>query len=364
MTVNSGRTNAIGENGAIYNLDCSCLKTMKFGKNIGRVVELSDPEWSPFWINYKFLKKKVKALELSVDKLGTAPKLRSDPQAIARSAGEVDFYKMLRQELRKCSHFFTSVEAQFLVRQERLKEGWRQLLLPNIIVEGNPTKRLMAACVKLYKDLLLLENFAIMNYCGFSKILKKHDKLTGFRTRESFMRNVANHEPFVEHPKLIEMLSCMEQLFKDIENLPSARAEPGTRVPLREEQLFIDTMLTINTEAFRLQRQEGMDIGLNTSEFSHKRDGLGHTPAVVIAERVPTGMSSGLDMVAAAAQVVAKVREEEDEREGKAISVGAAAAATAAGASMAAALGPRHPVVERHKIGETNPAKRLCTSSR
>ena len=33
---------------------------MKFGKNIGRVVELSDPEWSPFWINYKFLKKKAK----------------------------------------------------------------------------------------------------------------------------------------------------------------------------------------------------------------------------------------------------------------------------------------------------------------
>lgn len=37
---------------------------MKFGKNIGRVVELSDPEWSPFWINYKFLKKKVKVCVL------------------------------------------------------------------------------------------------------------------------------------------------------------------------------------------------------------------------------------------------------------------------------------------------------------
>lgn len=60
-----------------------------------------------------------------------------------------------------------------------MNEGWRQLLLPNMVVEGNPNKRLMAACVKLYKDLLLLENFAIMNYCGFSKILKKHDKLTG-----------------------------------------------------------------------------------------------------------------------------------------------------------------------------------------
>lgn len=68
---------------------------------------------------------------------------------------------------------------QFKVRQGRVKEGWRQLMLPNIIVDGNPGKRLMAACVKLYKDLLLLENFAIMNYCGFSKILKKHDKVTG-----------------------------------------------------------------------------------------------------------------------------------------------------------------------------------------
>lgn len=36
---------------------------MKFGKNIGRVVELSDPEWSPFWLNYKVLKKKVKVGE-------------------------------------------------------------------------------------------------------------------------------------------------------------------------------------------------------------------------------------------------------------------------------------------------------------
>lgn len=60
-----------------------------------------------------------------------------------------------------------------------MKEGWRQLQIAEVIWEGNPYKRLMAACVKLYKDLLLLENFAIMNYCGFSKILKKHDKVTG-----------------------------------------------------------------------------------------------------------------------------------------------------------------------------------------
>jgi hypothetical protein len=36
---------------------------------------------------------------------------------------------------------------------------------------------LLTACVKFYRDVLMMENFAIMNYCGFSKILKKHDKV-------------------------------------------------------------------------------------------------------------------------------------------------------------------------------------------
>lgn len=35
------------------------------------------------------------------------------------------------------------------------------------------------AARSLYKDLMMLENFAIMTFCAFSKILKKHDKNTG-----------------------------------------------------------------------------------------------------------------------------------------------------------------------------------------
>lgn len=29
---------------------------MKFCKNLQRVVDISDPEWAPYWINYKMLK--------------------------------------------------------------------------------------------------------------------------------------------------------------------------------------------------------------------------------------------------------------------------------------------------------------------
>ena len=30
--------------------------TMKFAKNLQRVVEIADPEWAPYWPNYKMLK--------------------------------------------------------------------------------------------------------------------------------------------------------------------------------------------------------------------------------------------------------------------------------------------------------------------
>ena len=67
-----------------------------------------------------------------------------------------------------------------------------------------------------YRDLLLLENYAIMNYCGFSKILKKHDKQTGFTTRTQFMRVCVAPQPFTRYPRLMEMIREAEDLYRDI----------------------------------------------------------------------------------------------------------------------------------------------------
>lgn len=36
--------------------DNQTAKTMKFCKNLQRVVDISDPEWAPYWPNYKMLK--------------------------------------------------------------------------------------------------------------------------------------------------------------------------------------------------------------------------------------------------------------------------------------------------------------------
>lgn len=79
----------------------------------------------------------------------------------------------------------------------------------------------VVACTVLISlpDVLLLENFAIMNYCAFSKILKKHDKLTGFTTRGAYMSNVVSRQNFTHYPNLMELLRKVEQLFEDIQKM-------------------------------------------------------------------------------------------------------------------------------------------------
>lgn len=39
---------------------------------------------------------------------------------------------------------------------------------PTTVLEDDAWIKMRRACISLYKDLLLLENFAVMNYCGAS----------------------------------------------------------------------------------------------------------------------------------------------------------------------------------------------------
>jgi SPX domain protein involved in polyphosphate accumulation len=107
------------------------------------------------------------------------PTTPNQTAAIARSSLEVEFFKLIRYELKKSSNFFMLAEQEYKIRWDRICESYHMVREGGSIHDKNTWSRLLTACVKFYKDVLLLENFAIMNYCGFSKILKKHDKMTG-----------------------------------------------------------------------------------------------------------------------------------------------------------------------------------------
>ena len=94
---------------------------MKFGKNLLRVVELSDPEWGPYWMNYKFLKKKINEIVEQKNResaqLGDGnTSTDSNSKNIADSKPEVEFFRLLRTELKKTSDFYSSAEDIYKIR--------------------------------------------------------------------------------------------------------------------------------------------------------------------------------------------------------------------------------------------------------
>ena len=127
-------------------------------------------------MNYKFLKKKINDIVAFQGGTKSAGAIGD----MINSEVEKEFFSSLYYELKKASDFFAASEHLYRIRQERVKEGYLLLKQGNKQIDKNTWKMLLSACMKLYKDILLMENFAIMNYCGFSKILKKHDKLTGY----------------------------------------------------------------------------------------------------------------------------------------------------------------------------------------
>uniref|UniRef100_A0A7S2D364 SPX domain-containing protein n=1 Tax=Octactis speculum TaxID=3111310 RepID=A0A7S2D364_9STRA len=237
---------------------------MKFAKTLQQVVSTSDPEWAPLFMNYKYLKKRINAIKImnntysnSLPQADAGIENSSSPhetskRSITESIGERDFFKALHAELRKSSEFFRAAEQQMVIRIARIKEGARQLRETFTVTHENLDQMIMAACLKLYKDLLMLENYAIINFCGFSKILKKHDKNTGFVTRDRFMNNtVSRHEHLCKYEVLKRIIKETEDLFVEISKI----SHTNTKLSLQtDERISIESILNLKFQAIRFKK--------------------------------------------------------------------------------------------------------------
>ena len=260
---------------------------MKFGRNLKTIVALSDPEWGPYWMNYNYLKRKIKR-EITTSSNSSSSSSSSssnssssnssstsndngekddgNPQIVIdqllKSSAEVEFFRMLRDELKKTGDFYQQAEEIFRIRHQRVHAAFEMLKANPNASDKNTWTRLLTACVKFYRDVLMMENYCIMNYCGFSKILKKHDKATGFRTRDPFMYNVMGSQSFTEYHSIQELLLVSEKLFTEIQQMEHC-------MPLQEEErLFIEAIRELNRQASKVQRNEdsGNDVGADSSE--------------------------------------------------------------------------------------------------
>ncbi|KAL3795644.1 hypothetical protein HJC23_002051 [Cyclotella cryptica] len=309
---------------------------MKFCRNLQRVIDITDPEWAPYWTNYKMLKKFLKTLPSFVppdgaESLGTTPAVginsaagancaprsgspdlssdgaegnasadegegREGPEKsiyenkfessltsraaqsfsrnnadsrdprqplstaaakMSRNPGEVAFFRLLNSELRKAIHFFEKAQLEFEIREARVREGIDIMRKANSLMVSEKWSLMAKSLYRLYKDLLLLETYAIMTYCSFSKILKKHDKVTSHNTRIAFMKNVVNKANFTHYPKLLAMISRCETLYEEVSQ---SLIQEGKLGLYEDERLFINMIHRLNEQVLDTAEEEGADV--------------------------------------------------------------------------------------------------------
>jgi hypothetical protein len=180
---------------------------------------------------------------------------KSQNEVINKSPGEVAFFKLLHSEFKKATHFFEKAQQEFIIREERVREGMEIMKRPNSIMVSDKWSLLARSLYRLYKDLLLLETFAIMTYCSFSKILKKHDKVTGYDTRIAFMANVVNKANFTNYPVVLQMISRCEVLYEEVSQRLLKEGKEGL---YEDERLFINMIHRLNEQCMDSAEAEGV----------------------------------------------------------------------------------------------------------
>jgi len=238
---------------------------MKFCKNLQEVVNMSDPEWAPYWLNYKALKKIIKELsgsDSSDDNNATTPssprlpRPRSQSKAdLTTKPGEQTFFEHIRSEFQKCVNFFDSITREYAIRYLRLQTSWEFISSsPGALMMVDRYGSLHKAVYKFYQAILLQESYALMTYTGFSKILKKHDKVTSFDTRNAFMVNVVAKANFNNIEPLLEQIADTKALYHKISLEMKRLGEKDNMT--EDEELFISMVQNMNQQASKDHQEE------------------------------------------------------------------------------------------------------------
>eukprot|EP00527_Entomoneis_sp_CCMP2396_P009258 CAMPEP_0198138266 /NCGR_PEP_ID=MMETSP1443-20131203/1681_1 /TAXON_ID=186043 /ORGANISM="Entomoneis sp., Strain CCMP2396" /LENGTH=363 /DNA_ID=CAMNT_0043799973 /DNA_START=81 /DNA_END=1173 /DNA_ORIENTATION=- len=306
---------------------------MKFCKNLQRIVEISDPAYSPFFVNYRMLKKLIKELPSLIPEEGglgkattvgrSARKRADSPDSFAESSsshaqhqqqhgdqtgetkpaaqrylrqnapfvipdsknkkkeelgkspGEKAFFKMLHSEFRKASFFFEKAQQEFEIREERVREGFEIMKQANSIMVNEKWSTIAKSIFRLYRDLLLIETYAIMTFCSFSKILKKHDKWTGHSTRGPFMTNVVHKANFTHYPKVLAMISRCEKLYDQVSQRLLQEGKEGL---YEDERLFINMINRLNNQVLGTPDGEGAAAQARKDDIRRENNIVAATP--------------------------------------------------------------------------------------
>ena len=221
---------------------------VEYGKLLEDSRKASPPEWFHYWIDYDTLKRLI--YEIKDNGKHERTSSNSSDEGLKSSGGHVSssgvsvaavkvhnqpavkmqksrqFFERLRKEVNKVSEFYDTKLQELLASVNAHTDGMIELRVEiEKTAASGPVPDIsknFKTCKSVYMNLLMLENFAVMNYGGVAKILKKHDKNAGTSTRVKYLNRVLNVRPFAIMARLKEAIRATEHEIQRLIKLSQA----------------------------------------------------------------------------------------------------------------------------------------------
>lgn len=229
--------------------------------------------------------------------LSEAPPLelleRINKERIPREHDKHGFFDLLHQELDKVNEFFLEQLEDLIIRSEIIQREFGKFL------SGCKSKKsfgagelesLSSRLKRLHDDLVLLQNYAAVNYLGFRKALKKYDKKSGTRLRRTYLAGVLRTPFFLQSENLRSMtieadrrLNLLNHLSFSQKNSSEVELPESTPLPFRATDYAYETpqVLTLGQSLERKPAKESNALqndGLSASpsEKNHQETAVHH----------------------------------------------------------------------------------------
>ncbi|MED6221804.1 hypothetical protein PIB30_058206 [Stylosanthes scabra] len=177
---------------------------MHFMKKLRKLVEQTQPEWREKFLCYKDLKKLLTIICPRIDNNNNPP---HQCMLFLDSKHVNHFLRLLLMaEIDKFNSFFVEKEEEYIIKWKELEERVERA------IDLDSDAELMALgreIVDLHGEMVLLENYSLLNYTGLVKIIKKYDKRTGALQRLPFLQEVLN-QPFFKIDVLTKLVKECE----------------------------------------------------------------------------------------------------------------------------------------------------------
>lgn len=214
---------------------------MKFAEHLAAHIT---PEWRKQYISYEEMKAMLYAA------VEQAPSSEvTEEEMITRYYARFDeqFFRVCDKELAKINTFFSEKMAEATRKYTTLKsdlqaskdqhgDGLRNRkgfsFLPKLNVPARKMQDLKLAFSEFYLSLILLQNYQNLNFTGFRKILKKHDKLMTTSNGAKWREDNVDCSTFNTNKDIDKLIQEVEGTFtSELEQGDRQRAMKRLRVP-------------------------------------------------------------------------------------------------------------------------------------